>query len=87
MANINNLLRSALTTFITSFIALVPLSAVLANDFSWVQSAAVSAALAAIRTLVAYIDPGNTSFGIGSPDVTFTQDEDVDLDAVGDESA
>jgi len=87
MANINNLLRSALTTFVTSFIALIPLSAVVNNDFSWVQSAAIAAALTAIRTLVAYLDPGNTSFGLGTPDVTFTQDAAVNLDAVGDESA
>jgi hypothetical protein len=63
---VNQIVRSALTTFIVTLIGLVPMSAVLNNDFSWVQSAAIAAALAAIRTLVAYIDPNNTSFGIGS---------------------
>lgn len=80
MAKITPLLRSLVTTFVTSFIALVPLSAVVSHDFSWVQSAAVSAALAAIRTLVAYIDPGNTSFGIGSDTVnTSTSDADAPI--------
>ena len=64
--NLNSLARSAVTTFITSFIALIPLSALASNDFSWVQSSAIAAALTAIRTVVAYIDPKNTSFGIGS---------------------
>ena len=64
--NLNNLLRSAVTTFATAFIALIPLSALASNDFSWVQSAAIAAALTAIRTVVAYLDPKNTSFGIGS---------------------
>ena len=64
--NLNNLVRSAVTTFITSFIALIPLSALASNDFSWVQSAAIAAALTAIRTVVAYLDPKNTSFGLGS---------------------
>ena len=64
--SLSNLLRSAGTTFVTAFIALVPLSALASSDFSWVQSAAISAALTAIRTVVAYLDPNNTSFGIGS---------------------
>ena len=64
--SLSNLLRSAATTFVTAFIALVPLSALASSDFSWVQSAAISAALTAIRTVVAYLDPNNTSFGIGS---------------------
>ena len=81
--NLNNLARSAVTTFITSFIALIPLSALASNDFSWVQSALIAAALTAIRTVVAYLDPKNTSFGLGAPEVTFEFDDSVDLDAVG----
>jgi len=81
----NQLVRSALTTFVTSFIALVPLSALANQDFSWVQSALIAAALTTIRTVVAYLDPKNTAFGNGSPDVTFTLDENVDLGVVGDE--
>jgi len=75
VSSISNLLRSAATTFLTAFIALVPLSAVLTKDFSWVQSAAVSAALTALRTLIAYIDPENGSFGLGSPVATAELDE------------
>lgn len=59
--------RSALTTFVTAFVALVPLSAVVSRDFSWVQSAAIAAALATLRTIVAALDPGNTAYGVGSP--------------------
>ncbi len=71
----NQILRSALTTFVVSFVALVPLSALASSDFSWVQSAAISAALTTIRTVVAYLDPSNTSFGVGSD----TTVEDGDL--------
>jgi len=85
--NLNNLVRSAVTTFATAFIALIPLSALASNDFSWLQSALIAAALTTIRTAVAYLDPNNTSFGIGAPEVTFEFDESVDLDAVGDETA
>jgi hypothetical protein len=82
----NQLLRSAVTTFVTSFIALIPLSALASQDFSWLQSALIAAALTTVRTAVAYLDPKNTAFGNGAPEVTFEFDPDVDLDAVGDET-
>lgn len=81
----NQLIRSAVTTFVTSFIALVPLSALANQDFSWLQSALIAAALTTVRTVVAYLDPKNTAFGNGAPEVTFTLDDSVDLGAVGDE--
>jgi len=83
----NQLIRSAVTTFVTSFIALIPLSALASQDFSWLQSALIAAALTTIRTAVAYLDPKNTAFGNGAPDVTFTLDPSVDLGAIGDETA
>jgi hypothetical protein len=83
----NQLLRSAVTTFVTSFIALIPLSALASQDFSWLQSALIAAALTTVRTAVAYLDPKNTAFGNGSSDVTFTLDPGVDLGAIGDETA
>lgn len=83
----NQLIRSAVTTFVTSFIALVPLSALASQDFSWLQSALIAAALTTVRTVVAYLDPKNTAFGNGAPEVTFEFDSDVDLDAIGDEEA
>ena len=73
--SLSNLLRSAGTTFVTAFIALVPLSALASSDFSWVQSAAISAALTAIRTVVAYLDPNNTSFGLSSDGYAADSDE------------
>jgi hypothetical protein len=62
----SNLVRSALTTFVTAFISLIPLSALAEQDFSWLQSALIAAALTTVRTVVAYADPNNTSFGIGA---------------------
>lgn len=62
----NQILRSAATTFLVTFLGLIPVAAAVGGDFSWIQSAVVAAALAAVRTLVAYIDPGNTTFGFGS---------------------
>lgn len=62
----NQLIRSALTTFLVTLIGLVPISALVDGDVSWAQSAIAAAALATVRTLVAYIDPGNTAFGYGA---------------------
>ena len=83
----NQLIRSAVTTFVTSFIALIPLSALASQDFSWLQSALIAAALTTVRTAVAYLDPKNTAFGNGAPEVTFEFDDSVDLDSIGDETA
>jgi len=82
----NQLIRSAVTTFVTSFIALIPLSALASQDFSWLQSALIAAALTTVRTAVAYLDPKNTAFGNGAPEVTFALDDSVDLNAIGDET-
>ena len=62
----NQIVRSAGTTFVTAFIALIPLSALASRDFGWLQSALIAAALTTIRTVVAYLYPNNTSFGLGS---------------------
>ena len=61
--------RSALTTFVVTFIGLVPVSALVGGDTSWVASAVTAAILATLRTVVAALDPGNTSFGVGSEPV------------------
>lgn len=68
--------RSALTTFIVTFIGLVPVTALVGGDTTWVTSAATAAILATLRTLVAAIDPGNTSYGIGSEPII--SDEGID---------
>jgi len=74
----NQLLRSAVTTFVTAFVGLVPLSAFANQDFSWVQSALIAAALTTVRTLVAYLDPNNTAFGVGvEPVLTDAQGSSV----------
>lgn len=59
--------RSALTTFIVTFIGLVPVTALVGGDTTWITAAATAAVLATLRTIVAAIDPGNTSYGIGAP--------------------
>jgi len=71
------ILRSALTTFLVTLLGLVPVTALLGGDISWLQSALSAAILATLRTLVAYIDPGNTSFGIGATDGTDVPAGDV----------
>ncbi len=58
-------LRSALTTFAATFIGLVPVTALVGGDVSWIQSAAVAAGLAALRTLLAAVDPGQPLYGVG----------------------
>ena len=59
-------LRSALTTFATVLIGLVPVSALLDGDISWAQSALAAAALAGLRTLFAALDPGQPLYGVGA---------------------
>jgi hypothetical protein len=68
--------RSALTTFVVTFIGLVPVSALVGGDTSWVASAATAAILATLRTIVAALDPGNTSYGIGSEPIV----DDIGVD-------
>lgn len=56
-------LRSFLTTFVTVFVAAIPLAAALEGDFTWAGAAAASALVAALRTLIAAIDPGQPLYG------------------------
>lgn len=58
--------RSAVTTFLATLLATVPLQAIVTADVAVVGPLALAALLAALRTAVAYLDPGNTSFGVGS---------------------
>lgn len=73
-------LRSALTTFLVTFVGLVPAAALIGGDTSWAASAGIASLLAAVRTIVAAVDPKNTSFGIGAP-----KDSDI-LPPIADDS-
>ena len=57
-------LRSFATTFLAVFVAAVPLSAALEGDFTWAGAAASAALVAALRTLVAALDPGQPLYGV-----------------------
>ena len=57
-------LRSFVTTFVAVFVAAVPLSAALEGDFTWAGAAASAAFVAALRTLVAALDPGMPLYGV-----------------------
>ncbi len=59
-------IRSFLTTFIGALLALVPVAAVVEGDFTWVTAALVSALTAALRTVLAALDPGQPLYGVGS---------------------
>lgn len=56
-------LRSFATTFLTVFVAAVPLAAALEGDFTWAGAAASAALVSALRTLVAALDPGQPLYG------------------------
>jgi hypothetical protein len=62
----NQIVRSAVTTFLVTFLGLIPVAAVVNSDFSWVSAALYAAALTTLRTCIAWIDPGNTAFGNGA---------------------
>jgi hypothetical protein len=81
-------LRSAATTFIVTFIGLVPVTALVGGDTTWITAAVTAAILATLRTIVAAIDPGNTSYGIGAPaDVPELDSVQDDAPIEGDETA
>lgn len=58
--------RSFLTTFAVTFLSAVPIAALSALDFSWAPTAGLAAGVAAVRTAIAALDPGNSTFGIGA---------------------
>ena len=69
-------LRSFLTTLLTTFLTLIPVASVVDGDFAWVGPAVLAAVVASVRTLVAALDPGNTSFGVGAVEPV-TSDADL----------
>lgn len=60
---VKSLIRSCITTFLATLLAAVPVSA-LSGDVQWVGPAVLASLVAAVRTLLAYVDPGNASFGV-----------------------
>jgi heme/copper-type cytochrome/quinol oxidase subunit 4 len=58
--------RSFATTFISVFLTLIPVAAVVEGDFQWLGTAAVASLTAAVRTLLAALDPGQPLYGTGS---------------------
>lgn len=56
-------LRSFLTTLLVTFLASIPVASVVDGDFAWLAPAAFAAVVAAVRTVIAALDPGNLSFG------------------------
>ena len=61
-------IRSFLTTFIATLLTLIPVTSVVEGDFQWAGPALMSAGLAAVRTLLAALDPGMGLYGIGAQD-------------------
>ena len=58
--------RSFLTTFLATIITLIPVTSVVEGDFEWVGPALLAAGLAAVRTLLAALDPGMSLYGAGA---------------------
>jgi hypothetical protein len=65
---IKSAIRSFLTTFLATLITLIPVTSVVDGEFQWVGPALMSAGLAAVRTLLAALDPGMNLFGVGAQD-------------------
>ena len=59
-------LRSFLTTFLSVLITLIPVTSVVEGQFEWVGPALLAAGLAAVRTLLAALDPGMALYGVGA---------------------
>lgn len=58
--------RSFVTTFVATFLAAVPVAAVSQGDFSWAVTAGVAALIAAVRTVLAALDPKQPLYGVGA---------------------
>jgi len=56
--------RSFGTSFVAAFVASIPVTGF--ADLAWVEAAAVGALFAAVRTVLAALDPGQPLYGIGS---------------------
>lgn len=63
---IKSMLRSFATTFAATFLTFAAgyITQVVQGDFSWATSAGVAALVAALRTLIAALDPGMPLFGV-----------------------
>ena len=59
-------IRSAITTFLTTLLGLIPVAAIVDGDFTWAGAAVTAAIISAVRTAVAFLDPGQTLYGIGA---------------------
>lgn len=59
-------IRSALTTFLATLLGLIPVASVVEGDFTWAGAAITAAVIAAVRTTLAALDPGQPLYGIGS---------------------
>lgn len=58
------MVRSFLTTFLSTILTLIPVTSVVEGQFEWVGPALLAAGLAAVRTVVAALDPRMPLFGI-----------------------
>ena len=56
-------IRSFLTTFVATFLAAVPIGALVEGDFAWAEIALASGVVAGLRTVIAALDPGMPLFG------------------------
>jgi len=63
---IKSMIRSFVTTFAATFLTFAAgyVTSVVQGDFSWATSAGVAAFVAALRTLIAALDPGMPLFGV-----------------------
>jgi heme/copper-type cytochrome/quinol oxidase subunit 4 len=62
------MLRSFLTTFLSTLLTLIPVTSIVEGQFEWVGPALLAAGLAAVRTVVAALDPGMPLFGLTKGD-------------------
>ena len=66
MTEIVAALRSFVTTFLATAVALLPVSDLLNSDYDFVPVVLGSALVAALRTTLAALDPGQPLYGVKS---------------------
>ena len=57
------LIRSSITTFLSTLLTLLPVSFFVVENVPWVKVLLVAVSIAFLRTLIAYFDPKNPEVG------------------------
>lgn len=62
----NIVLRSAITTFFSTLLTLLPVSLFAISGVPWIKIVVVAIVISSLQTFIVYLDPKNPNYGRGS---------------------